>query len=113
MPEKGDNPVINKMDEIIDSRISDPNLDVSILVHEMAMSRTALYDKIKELTGMGVNEYIQNRRLVKARKMLIDTQLPVAEIADELGFSSSKYFSEIFKKAFEVSPREFRKRITV
>ena len=112
-PDKGGNPIINKLNEIIDSRISEQDLSVSTLVREMAMSRTALYDKIKELTGMGVNEYIQNQRLIKARKLLIDTQLSITEISDELGFSSSKYFSEIFKKAFEISPREFRKKIKV
>lgn len=111
-PSKEENPIINKFNQIIDTRISDQNLDVSILVKEMAMSRTALYDKIKELSGMGINEYIQNRRLILARKFLIETDMSMSEIADELGFSSAKYFSEIFKKAYEISPREFKKRIS-
>lgn len=111
-PTQEENPLINKFNQIIDARISDQNLDVSILVKEMAMSRTALYDKIKELSGMGINEYIQNRRLILARKFLIETDMSMAEIADELGFSSAKYFSEIFKKAYEISPREFKKRIS-
>lgn len=111
-PTQEENPIINKFNQLIDARISDQNLDVSVLVKEMAMSRTALYDKIKDLSGMGINEYIQNRRLILARKFLIETDMSMAEIADELGFSSAKYFSEIFKKYYEISPREFKKRIS-
>jgi len=110
-PVEEENPILVKFNKLIDDRIADQNLDVALLVKEMAMSRTALYDKIKELSGMGINEYIQNRRLILARKYLIETDMSMSEISDELGFSSPKYFSEIFKKSYEISPREFKKRI--
>ena len=111
-PDSVENPFLNKFNQIIDNRISDQDLDVPYMVREMAMSRTALYDKIKELTGMGINEYIQGRRLMRARKLLIDTDMSITEVSEELGFSSPRYFSELFKKAYEVSPREFKKTIT-
>ncbi|MCF0176111.1 MAG: helix-turn-helix transcriptional regulator [Bacteroidales bacterium] len=110
-PAEEENPLLGKLNQIIDARISDQNLDVSVLVKEMAMSRTILYDKVKSLSGLGINEYIQNRRLMLARKLLVETDLSMAEIATEIGVSSSKYFSEIFKKMYDTSPREFRKRI--
>lgn len=106
-----DNPFVRKMNSIIDQHISDSNLGVSLLVKEMGMSRTVLYDRLKASTGRGVNEYLQRRRLLMARKYLVDTEMTVAEISDALGFSSPKYFSEVFKNAYEVSPREFKRRI--
>ena len=106
-----EDPLIVKLNGIIDEHIGNNELGVALLVREMGMSRTVLYDKLKSSTGMGVNEYVQKRRLIRARRLLIDTDMSVAEISDSLGFSSPKYFSEVFKSAYEVSPREFKKRL--
>lgn len=106
-------PVIAKFNSVIEENVANANLDVSLLVREMAMSRSVLYDKIKELTNMGVNEYVQKFRMARARKLLVETDKDLLEIAESVGFTSLKYFSEVFKNTYGVSPREFRKNTRI
>jgi len=46
-----------KLNEMIDQNLSQPDLDVKFLTAQMAMSRTSLYNKVKELTGMGAKDF--------------------------------------------------------
>ena len=105
-----DNPFLEKFSKLVEDNLHNNKLSVAFLTKEMAMSRSILYDKIKLQTGMGINEYIQKSRLQKARQNLIETDKPITDISDELGFTTPKYFSVLFKSAFGVTPREFRKQ---
>jgi two-component system response regulator YesN len=57
--------------------------------------------------GSGYIEYITAVRIDAAKKLLVQGQLRVYEIAERLGFESSFYFSKVFKKAEGLSPREY------
>ncbi|HEX6227279.1 MAG TPA: helix-turn-helix domain-containing protein, partial [Chryseolinea sp.] len=58
--------------------------------------------------GYSVNDYIISVRLKKAKHLLLNTEKTISEIASEVGFSSSTYFSTSFKAKFNLSPREFK-----
>ena len=105
-----ENPFLEKFTRLVEENLHNNKLGVSFLTKEMAMSRTVLYDKIKLQTGMGINEFIQKSRLQKARQNLIETDKSITDISDELGFTTPKYFSVLFKSAYGVTPREFRKQ---
>ena len=60
---------------------------------------------------MTPTEYVSFLRLQKAKRLLIDTDLLIKEIAAECGFSNEYYFSNFFKKRTELSPQNFRKEI--
>ncbi len=64
----------------------------------------------KEVFGMPPRQYIIDKRLQLARKLLNNTKKPINEIAIETGFKSSNYFSRLFKKTVGITPREFRER---
>ena len=106
-----ENPFLEKFKRLVEENLNNNRLNVSFLTEEMAMSRSILYDRIKSQTGMGINEYIQKSRLQKARKDLIETDKSIAEISDDLGFSTPKYFSVLFKSAYGVTPKEFRRQL--
>jgi AraC-like DNA-binding protein len=72
------------------------------------MSRIQVYRKVKALLGYSVNDYIVNVRLKKAKHLLLNTDKSIAEIATDVGFSSSTYFSTAFKAKFSMSPKEFK-----
>lgn len=55
-----------------------------------------------------VSEYIRSFRINKAKKLLLKTRIPITQIADCVGYSSSANFSTAFKSAVGQSPREFR-----
>lgn len=64
----------------------------------------------KKYAGVTVYEYLREERMKEAHALLLKTQLPVQEIADEVGFTDSANFSTAFKKRFGASPREFRQQ---
>ena len=101
---------ITRLNDIIDNNIDKPVLDNQFLQNEMGMGRTSLYYKIKQITGMGMNEYINHRKMEKAENMLLNTSLSISEISDRLGFTYQRYFSTLFKKIKGVSPTQFRNR---
>jgi len=57
---------------------------------------------------MSVGQYIMNERMKKAKRLLIGTTYSIAEIAKRCGFDNIYYFSNAFKKTYEVSPTEYR-----
>ena len=55
---------------------------------ELALSRSKLYRKIKELTGKSANEMIRKMRLEKSKELLTITEMTIGEICYKVGFSS-------------------------
>lgn len=97
-----------KLNEMIDQNLSQPDLDVKFLTAQMAMSRTSLYNKVKELTGMGANDYINRRRIDKAIILLTQSDMSITEISEQVGFTYQRYFSTLFKEMKGMTPSQFR-----
>ena len=64
----------------------------------------------KNVTGKTLIEYIQLLRINEAEKMLTETNLPITEIAEKVGFGSITYFGRVFKKIKNISPSVRRSR---
>lgn len=61
-------------------------------------------------TGVTLHQYLINYRIFVAKQMLINTELPLTEIAEKTGFEGGAYFSNCFKKVTGLAPSEFRSR---
>ena len=59
--------------------------------------------------GVSFSAYIRNYRIEKAKELLCGTQLKLYEIAEQVGYSDSKYFGKVFKEATGMLPTEYRK----
>ena len=99
---------INNVNAIVDKHISENEFNVDILCTHIGMSRTSFYNKLKSLTGQPPADYIRNRKIEKAKMMLLKTNLTIMEIAEKCGFYEAKYFREVFKKNVGVSPKQYR-----
>lgn len=104
--------LLKKMNRYIEEHLADPNLNVSAIASEAAMSRASLYSKVKAITGMGVAQYVEDLRIRRACHLLKETRLSIAEISEQVGFSTPNYFSMRFKQAVGISPLTFRKHTT-
>lgn len=84
--------------------------DISIenLASVAHLSISALERRFKKHLQKTPKQFIREYRLEKARKLLIDTRLPIAEIAFECGFSDHSYFSRHFKLMFDEMPSHIR-----
>lgn len=67
----------------------------------------------RQETGMTFTEYVTKKRMDKAKQLLRQTERPSGEIASEVGFKDSHYFSFVFKKTQGCTPREYRSRIRI
>ncbi len=104
-----DEKFILKLNTLIEKHIASPELNVAFISSEMGLSRTSLYNKMKELLNTGVNDYVNRIRFEKAAALLVNhPELSVSEIATMLGFSTQRYFSTSFKAWKGVSPSEYR-----
>ncbi|MFD0750964.1 helix-turn-helix domain-containing protein [Mucilaginibacter calamicampi] len=61
------------------------------------------------MLGIPAGEVIRNRIALEAKRLLINRELGIAEIADQLNFADNSYFTKFFKKQAGVTPEEFRK----
>lgn len=99
-----------KLNKTIKENLPEPTLDVKFLVDKMNVSRSALYNKVKQLTGMGVNDYINKFRIEAAIQLLEQTNLSILEISEQSGFSNQSYFSITFKQATGLSPSKYKEK---
>jgi AraC-like DNA-binding protein len=60
--------------------------------------------------GISPMQYVQHLRLEEAKRLLRSTDLPIAEIAEQVGFADALYFSRLIHRESGVSPSLFRQR---
>ena len=96
--------------EVIEENLSNPEFNVNDFTDKMYMSQSVLYRKIKVLTGQSISEFIRTIRLKKAGKLLMYSDMGVADVAYDTGFNDLKYFRKCFKSVFGVTPSEYKKQ---
>lgn len=97
------------LNKAIADNLSNTELDVNMVARLMRMSRASLYNKMKVIVGMGVNEYITKQRIRYAEQQLAGTGLSIREISEKAGFQHQRNFSTTFKNLTGVSPSDYRK----
>lgn len=97
-----------KLNKLIHDNISSRELDVKFLTTQMGMSRTPLYAKLKALTNMGVNDYINMIRIEKASLLLLHSTMNITEISEAVGFEYPRHFSTMFKQIKGMPPSQYR-----
>ena len=87
------------------------DLTVFTLAEQFHIARNYFSRLFKKEMGEGCNEYITRKRIEKARQLLADSNLRTYEIAEQVGYHDTNYFSLAFKKNTGVSPKEFRENL--
>lgn len=95
--------------DIIYSEINNPELNSSFLADKVAMSVSQLSRKINGITGYSTISYVLQLKLNKAKKMLNDDSISIADVSDACGFYDASYFSRAFKKEFGIAPSHYQK----
>ena len=98
---------LNKMMEIIENQMEDPEFGVAALVKEIGMSQTVLYRKVKALTDLSITDFIKTIRLKQAAQLLKQNKVSISEVAFAVGFNDRKYFSKEFRKHFGKAPTAY------
>lgn len=106
---KADEGFLEKLNEIINAHIGNPDLDVNMIADLMHLSRPTLYRKIRAISDLTPNELIRISRLKKAAELLLQGDMKIYEISEAVGFSSQSYFWSSFIKQFGMSPSKYAK----
>jgi AraC-like DNA-binding protein len=85
-------------------------IDLRKLAAGLGMSYSSFRSTFRKQTGSSPRQYQILIRLNKARALLTDTDIPVADVAQQTGFGTVFYFSRIFRKKCGLSPLAFRRR---
>ena len=100
---------LNKLYTLIDNNLDNADYKSANLSANMNFSESQMYRKIKALTDSSTALFIRNRRLEKAKKMLLHTGINISEIAYRCGFNDPAWFTRAFKEMYKTSPSDIRK----
>lgn len=105
---RADSEFLDSLSSFVHDNLSDSGLGVDGMASAMNMSRSALYRKVKALTGLSPVEYLQDLRIRQAAKLFSEGYGNVSDVAYMTGFTDPKYFSRCFKKILGTTPSEFK-----
>ena len=96
---KLDNEFLEKINKLIEDRLSSEKIDIGYLSDAMCMSNSTLYRKMKALTGL------------YAERLLLEGKYNISEVAFKVGINSTVYFRQCFKDEFGMAPSDYLKKI--
>ena len=102
-----DEAFLNKIQQILDKHLSDPNFNNANFSKEIAMSRMQLHRKLLAYTGLSTSAFIRSQRLKQALHILKTSDITINEVAYSVGFNTPSYFIKCFKDVYNKTPAEY------
>jgi len=103
-----DKKFINDFAGIVEQNLANENFSVDDICQALRIKGTVIR-KVKALLDCSITDYILDRRLKKAKYLLINENYSISEITYMVGFSTPSYFSTVFKNKYGSTPSEFKK----
>jgi len=100
-------PIVNRAKSLIESNLSD-DISMAEIADMMNVSIHYLCHVFKAATGITPTDYKHSVKISKAKSLLVNSEMKIADIALECGFGSASYFSKIFAKSERITPAEYR-----
>lgn len=89
---------------------ANPDLSVTDIQLALGISTREIGVIIKDELNSNFKTFLNNIRLTEVKRLLLESDLSISEIAYNTGYSNISHFNRIFKKEFEMSPSEFREK---
>lgn len=102
---------LEKLIELVNRNIDNPDCNIEQFAQELAISRALLFTKIKAFTNLTPKNFLKTFRLKRAAQLLKTGKLNVSEVAYQVGFKEPRYFSKVFLKEFAQTPTEFAQNV--
>ncbi|GIP19658.1 hypothetical protein J40TS1_53000 [Paenibacillus montaniterrae] len=100
---------LDRVQRIIDTdrtgEISLEQAAEAVSIHPVTLSRM-----FKQQFGMNFSKYVTRKKMERAHKLLLETDMKVYDIMSSIGYADERYFRSIFKREFGVTPTELRKQ---
>ena len=102
-------PTISKARAYLSEHYADPNLMLQDVAGEVHLSQSHFSTVFAQETGLTFTQYLTALRVGKAKELLEATDMRSSQIAQEVGYNDSHYFSYLFKKTTGMTPSEYRR----
>ena len=89
----------------------DKNYSINQLAREFGVNENLLKAKFKKLFNCTIQQYFIAEKMKKSKELLKVTQLPIYEIAEEIGYKNATHFSAAFKRYYQESPKKYRNKL--
>jgi two-component system, response regulator YesN len=87
------------------------NITIEKIAREIPMNPTYFCEYFKSQTGETILDYVTKTRIEKAKELLVTTDLKIYDIAEQVGYADTKYFSKLFKKYYGEVPSKFKEKV--
>lgn len=101
--------LLGKAKEYIENNLSDSQLRLENIATEVHVTPSHLSRIFKRSEGINVSDYITQKRIERATRLLRSTSEPISFVSDQVGYASPYYFSACFKKITGLTPSEYRR----
>lgn len=96
---------------MMESSYSDSQFSLVVLSEKLDLSQGYLSVMFKRVFGIPFQDYLLQKRMEKAKILLLTTELKNYEIAEQIGFEDVNYFGMKFKKYYGVTPKQYKERV--
>ena len=103
-----DEEFIHKIIQAVEERLQDSDFKIEDLADSMNIGRSVFYMKVKSILGVSPIELVKDMRITRAIQLLETGNYNISQIAYMSGFSSSQYFSRVFKELKNCTPSEYK-----
>jgi AraC family transcriptional activator of pobA len=101
-------PLLTRVFRVIELRY-DETISLSDVARAVSLTPGHLTTVVRERTGRTVLEWITERRMAEARRLLVQTDLPVGEVGRRVGFGDPAYFTRCFRRVHDTTPSGWRR----
>jgi len=105
---KSKNVYVNEILKIVDENIT-KKLTLQDISNELNLSKEYISSIFKKETNRTLTNYINEQKMTAAKEFVVNSDIPLVEISQILGYENYNYFSRLFKKQFENTPINMRK----
>lgn len=102
-----DESFLNRVEEILDTELQNPEFNAASFSKIMTMSRMQLHRKLMAYTGLSTTAFIRSQRLKQALEILRSSDTTISEVAYTVGFNTPSYFIKSFKEIYKKTPSEY------
>ncbi|MFJ5760450.1 response regulator [Neobacillus sp. NPDC093182] len=101
--------VVEQAKRIIEQHYANPDLNAQFIAEQLDVSVSYLSRTFKRDTGENVSNFLTEKRIEVAQKLLSTTDLKANEVSIMVGFLDARYFGQVFKKIMRTTPSEYKK----
>jgi signal transduction histidine kinase/DNA-binding response OmpR family regulator/ligand-binding sensor domain-containing protein len=101
---------LRRLENLVHDNQESEQFNIKWLASTIGMSHSSLYKRIKNISGLTINDFVRNVKIKHAAKLLLTTNISISEAAYSSGFSDVKYFRMHFLKVYHLLPSDFVKK---